>query len=174
MDCFDQTGKTRLVSLVANMPFGGPQQLRMAENPGAASHPREPEIGRVGQHRGHQRNTVFGRRAGTQMSEPVGKPDPAVNLGEQLSDAQARQHAIEPPRDLLGAIGVVSAHRTDREACFGDNGFGQLARHCHVRHLPEPGFECGDTLGLPFRESVRHRQPQPAFLTPRREHGTRQ
>jgi hypothetical protein len=37
------------------------------------------------------------------MSEPIGKSGPAMNLCEKLGDAQPRQHAVEPPCDIIGA-----------------------------------------------------------------------
>ncbi len=48
---FDQASESGLISFVADMPFGDPNQLRMAESLGAMGHPGKPEIGGVGEQR---------------------------------------------------------------------------------------------------------------------------
>ena len=53
VDLVDQTGQSGLVGLIAEVPFGSPKELRMAEHSGTLCHARESEVGRVGQHCGH-------------------------------------------------------------------------------------------------------------------------
>ena len=99
----------------------------MAENLRAAGHSGEPEIGGVGEQRRHQRDVVLGRRSGAQMTEPLGESCPTMHFGEKLGDAQTRQHAVEPPRDILGFVVLVLADRADRKPLCGDDRFGELA-----------------------------------------------
>ena len=96
MNGVDQTSERGLIGFVAHMPFGDPEQPGMAESPGAAGHAREAEIGGVGEHGRHQGSRIVRRRAGAQMREAIGEARPAVDFGEQLGDAQTRQHGVEP------------------------------------------------------------------------------
>jgi hypothetical protein len=50
-----------------------------------------------------------------------------MHFGEKLGDAQARQHAVEPPRDDLGFVGLDFADRADRKAFGGNDGFAEFA-----------------------------------------------
>ena len=127
MNCIDQTGKTGLIGFIADVPFGNPEQLRMAENLGAAGHSGEPEIGGVGEQRRHQSYVVVGRRSRAQMTKPLSEPRPAMHFGEKLGDAQARQHGIKPARDIFAFVVFVFADRTDRKPFCGDDRLGELA-----------------------------------------------
>ena len=40
-------------------------------------------------------------RAGAQVDEALGKTGPPVDLGEQFGNPDARQHAVEAPRDII-------------------------------------------------------------------------
>ena len=73
----------------------------MAEHPGTPRHAREPEVGGVGQHGGHQCDRILWYRAGAQVDEALGKTGPAVDLGEQFGNSNARQHAVEAPCDII-------------------------------------------------------------------------
>ena len=53
MDRIDQASESGLVGLIAEVPFGSPKELSMAEHSGTPCHARKSEIGRVGQHCGH-------------------------------------------------------------------------------------------------------------------------
>jgi hypothetical protein len=137
VDRIDQAGKTGLIGFVADMPLGVHSSFEVAENSrNGGPFARDRDSSRRPTP-GHERNAVLGRRSGAQMSEPVGKSDPAVDLGEKLGDPQARQR----PRDIIGAVCINSAQRTDREARFGNDGRGQFASRRRVPHFPQPGFE---------------------------------
>ena len=60
MDRINQTRKAGLIGFVADVPFGNPEQLCMAENLRAAGHAGEPEIGGVSKKRRHQSHVVLG------------------------------------------------------------------------------------------------------------------
>ena len=141
----------------------------MAENLRAAGHPGEPEIGGVGEQRRHQRHAVLGRRSRAQMTEPIGKSCPAMHFGEKLGDAQTRQHAIEPPRDILDFVGFVLADGADRKPFCGDDRFGELAGGRERIDFPKPGFEEADALGAPVIEATGDGKPQLVVPLPRGE-----
>ena len=136
----------------------------MAENLGAASHSGEPEIGGVGEQRRHQRHAIFGRRSRAQMTESIGEPCPAMHFGEKLGDAQTRQHAIEPPRDILEFIGLDFADRADRKPFGGDDGFGELAGRRERIDFLKSEFEKPDSFRAPIVEDVRRRQAPTRLL----------
>ena len=104
MNGVDKTGERGLIGLVANMPFGDPQQPGMAESSSAASHAREAEIGGVGEHGRHQGPRVVRWRAGAQMDEAIGEARPAVDFGQELGDTQTRQHGVEAASDRFGRL----------------------------------------------------------------------
>ena len=58
-------------------------------------HAREPEIEPIGEHRRHQGAVVDGRRARAQMCETFGEERPSRHFGQQVGDANARQHGVK-------------------------------------------------------------------------------
>ena len=62
-----------------------------------------------------RRGRILWWRAGAQMDEALGKTGPALDLGEQFGNPEARQHAVETPRDIVG-ICVVLPNRVDRQS----------------------------------------------------------
>ncbi len=135
MDRIDQAGQSGLVGLIAEVPFGSPEEPSMAEHPGTPRHAREPEVGGVGQHGGHQNDRILRYRAGAQVDEAL-KTSPAVDLGEKFGNSDARQHTVEAPCDIID-IRVVLPDRADRQPRLGDQRLGKFARRGECGHFPE-------------------------------------
>ena len=174
VNCIDETGERRLIGLVAHMPFGGPEQLGMRGDSGAARHPREAEIGGVGEQGGHQRENVLRRRAAAQMEKALREARPAVHLREELGDAQTRQHAVEPARHGVGFCVLVLADGADRQSFCRERRVGQLAGGRERVDLAKAGFQKLGLLVAPILETIGDGKTQLAVATPRREHVGRQ
>src|SRR5277367_3494584 len=99
----------------------------MTESPGAASHAREAKVGGVGEHSRHQGAGIIWWRARSQMGESIGEACPTMDFREQLSDAQARQHGVEPANDSVGRLVLQVANRIYRQAFRGKRGLWQFA-----------------------------------------------
>ncbi|GLI95604.1 hypothetical protein LMG27198_45960 [Methylocystis echinoides] len=138
----------------------------MTEYFGAARHSGEAEIGGVGEQRRHQPDIFLGRRAGAKMTETLGESCPAIDFGEKLGDPQARQHAIEPARDIFYFIVLILADRTDRQPLRSDGRFDKLACRCECIDFLEPRFKQSSSLGAPVIEAIRDGKSQFAFLSP--------
>ena len=55
-----------------------------------------PRLSPSAQQPRHEDTAVGRGLAGAQMGEAVGKLGPACDLGQQIGDADARQHGVEP------------------------------------------------------------------------------
>ena len=137
----------------------------MAESPGAAGHTGQAEIGGVGEHSRHQGSRVVRRRASAQMRETIGEACPAVNFGEQLGDAQTRQHGVEPTDEHVRGFVLDLANRADRKAFLGERGLGQLARGGERVDFAKPSFQPLGLLGAPLLETIGNGEAQLASLS---------
>jgi hypothetical protein len=72
------------------------------------------------------------------VDETLGKTGPALDLGEQFGNPEARQHAVETPGDIVD-IRVVLSDRADRQPRLGDQRLGKFASRGKGGHLPLPG-----------------------------------
>ena len=98
----DQAPQRQGIGLLADMPVGRPGELAEAGDAAGLGHARQTEIEPVGQQPRHQDAAVGGDLAGAQMGEAVGEQRPSRHLGQQIGDADARQHGVETRGQCLG------------------------------------------------------------------------
>ena len=92
----DDPGQRRLVGLRADVGVGGPDQLVAGDAVAGRRHAPQAQVGRVGQHRGEQRVLVLAALAGAQVGEGLREAGRPVDLVQQLGDAHARHHGLDP------------------------------------------------------------------------------
>ena len=98
----DQAPQRQGIGLLADVPVGGPGELAEAGDAARLGHARQAEIEPVGEQARHQDAAVGRGLAGAQMGEAVGEQRPARHFGQQVGDADARQHGVEPRGQGLG------------------------------------------------------------------------
>jgi len=115
------------------VPVRCPGELAEAGDAARLGHAREAEIEPVGKQPGHQDAAVGRALTGAQMGEAVREAGPARHLGQQIGDADARQHGVEPVGQCLGLRRCRFLDRRDLQHAIGD------------RHLRQPA---GSGLGI--------------------------
>ena len=136
----DDRRQRRQVGFVAHMPFRRPAQARQRQPARTFGHAAQAEIGRIGEDRTHQRGLVGGGGAAARMDEAVGETRPCGDLDQQVGDADARQHRVEPGLQCIGIVGGRAPDRRDQQLPALDCHVDQLARRgCafHLRHAPD-------------------------------------
>ena len=94
------------VGLIANVPVRRPCQLAKAADAARLRHAGQAEIEPVGEQSGHQDVVVSSRFAGAQMGEQSGNSVQRGHLGQQVGDADSRQHGVEPAANASASGGV--------------------------------------------------------------------
>ncbi len=123
----DQAAQRQRIGLLADVPVRRPGELAEAGDAGCLGHPRQTEIEPFGEQPGHQDAAVGGDLAGAQMGEAVGEARPAGHLGQQIGDADTRQHGVEPLGERFGLRRCGLRDRRDFQHALGDGDAGQAA-----------------------------------------------
>lgn len=108
------------VAFLADIPAGGPGELAVAGHCTGFRHPREPEVGRVGQHGRQNYPMIFRRHPGSQMGEAICQPGPARHLLKQFGDAHAGHRCLYPVGQTLRRIGSDRLQRGDLQRGLGN------------------------------------------------------
>ena len=124
----DQTPQRQRVGLLADMPVGRPGELAEAGDAARLGHAGQTEIEPVGQQPRHEDAVVGGGLAGAQMGEAVGEQRPSRHLGQQVGDADARQHGVEALGQSLGLRRRRFLDRRDLQHAFVDRDARQQCR----------------------------------------------
>ena len=98
----DEHGQRRAVAVVADIGVMGPQELVARHALARGSHARQAEIGGIRKDGGEQRVFVGARFAGAQVRECSKKAGFLRHFMQQLGDADAGHHRIEPVSQRFG------------------------------------------------------------------------
>ncbi len=123
------------------MPARDPGEPAVAGDVAGLGHAGQPEVGGVGQHGGEHHTRVVGRQPRVEVGEVGAEPGPVVDLGEQVGDAQAGQHAVETAGESLGRLRGDGVERCDLQLCAADPDLGQRVAFGLVGDLRQPAAE---------------------------------
>jgi hypothetical protein len=129
----DDGGPRGDVIVVADVPLRDIHQVVVADAMRSVGHAGQAEIGAVREHRGQERRPVRRRAAGAQMREAIGEAGPGIDIVQQLSDADPRQHAVEPDRQVARRFRHGGLHAGDVKRAVLDLDAIELAA-CGPRH----------------------------------------
>jgi hypothetical protein len=79
----DQAPQCQGISLVPNVPVGGPGELTKAGDGASLCHARQAEIEPISEERRHENPFVRGRLARPQMGEAIGEQRPSRNFRQK-------------------------------------------------------------------------------------------
>jgi hypothetical protein len=102
------------------MPPGRPGEPAIARDTAGVGHAGQAEIGGVGQRGREHDAAVIGRQAGMQVPESRAEVRPAIDLGQELGDAHAWYHSVEPLGQILGSLRRHRLQRRDAQGRAGD------------------------------------------------------
>jgi len=97
----DQTGQRFGVGCFTDMPIVNQGELAQRSAATCLRHPGQAEIDAVGEHTGEQRGLVLAGAPGAPMREALGKAGPALDVEQDIGDADTRQADIERLLDGL-------------------------------------------------------------------------
>ena len=142
----------------------GPGKLAEAGDAACLGHARQAEIEPVGEQPRHQDAAIGGGLAGAQMSEAVGEQRPARHLGQQIGDADARQHGVEPRGQGFSLRRCRLLDRRDLQHTLVDRDARQQADFGTAINRRQPFVQqdaatCDETLEIQLR-------PRPAGYRP--------
>jgi hypothetical protein len=69
-----------------------------------------------------------------EVGEAARETGPAVHLGEQVGDAEARHRRVEPSAQGLGAVALLAADRRDLQPGLGQRSVHEVARGGRGEH----------------------------------------
>jgi hypothetical protein len=98
----DQAPQCHEVGFFADMPVSRPGKLAEAGDAAGLGHTGQTEIEPIGEQSRHQDAAIGCGLAGAKMGEAVGEQRPARHFGQQVGDADARQHGVEARGQGLG------------------------------------------------------------------------